>query len=153
MEATEHKIRKALGISSDTYSEMMYEYGCAYLADRKRNLIKDSGCKEDQAEKHMNIFLYSRIWWNWWHREWRVVDRLFLRLQNHTLKDYKTMQSERFKAPSEKEMNLMLDNYFITKDLSKVALVLTDKQMPYNDDTKNILHTGRNKKILPIQWL
>ncbi|PKQ69363.1 hypothetical protein BZG01_00045 [Labilibaculum manganireducens] len=153
MKATEQKLQKALGISSDTYAEMMYEYGCAYLEQRKENLITDCKCKEDQAEKFTAIFRNSTIWWNWWRREWQAVDRLFLRLNEHRMEDYRIMQECHTKIPPLDEVDLILDNHVIIKDLSKAALLLTEKKMPYNDDSKSILYTGRDKKVFPRQWI
>lgn len=147
MKATAAKLQKALGISSDTYAEMMYEYGCAYLAEKEEAMIRDSGCIAEQAKKFNSVFLHSKIWWLWWKREWQVVDRLFLRLQNHCLSDYETLQKGHAKIPPLEEVDMILDNHMIVKDLSKAALILTDKQILNNDDSKSVLHPGRNQKI------
>ena len=120
MQKTENKIRKVLNISSDAYHEMVYEHGCAYLEARKKNLVKDTGCKEEQAEKYTNIYLYSRIWWKWWLREWQAVDRIFLRLECCSAADYITWQENRLKVPHESDIDLILDNYLITKELTNL---------------------------------
>lgn len=147
MKATEQNICKALKISSDTYSEMMYEYGCAYLSDKEEAMIRDSGCVASQAKKFTNVFLHSKIWWNWWRREWQVVDRKFLRLEAHNMTDYKILQEGHAKIPPLEEVDMILDNHVILQDLSKAALILTDKQILNNDDSKSVLHPGRNQKI------
>lgn len=152
MKTTEKNVCKALKIGSNTYSEMMYECGCAYLEERKKNLINDTGCKEENAEKYTAIFRNSKIWWNWWRREWEAVDRKFLRLQNQKLSHYEIMQEGRIKIPPSDDVDLILDNYLIVKELSETALLITtDKQILNNDDSKSILHSRRDKKVFPRQ--
>ncbi|RKE02337.1 hypothetical protein [Marinifilum flexuosum] len=150
MASTENKICKALGISSDTYNEMMYEYGCAYLAKRTQQMIQDSGCIEEQAQKFTNVFRHSKIWWNWWRREWQVVDRKFLRLPKHSMEAYTILQEGAKKIPSQTEVDFVMDNHVITMDLVEDALtILTNKQTTKNDDTKSIFYARRDKKVLP----
>lgn len=144
MATTELKICKALGISSDTYNEMMYEFGCAYLANKAQKMIQDSGCIEEQARKFTNVFLTSKIWWNWWRREWRAVDRKFLRLPYRTIENYMILQEGYEKIPNSNEVDFMMDNYVIIKDLTKEALIQTSKLEFNNDDTKSVLYTRRD---------
>jgi len=117
MTSTEFKICNKLNITADYYINMMYELGCTYLEEKTNNLT-DVGMSLDEAKHHTNPFLFSRIWWNWWMREWMAVDRAFLRQESKSVNDYVDTQSLRIKVPPIDMVNMIISSVKTVKQYS-----------------------------------
>jgi hypothetical protein len=79
-------IEKALGLTTDEYNQLQFEFGCKYLEDQYP--------ANSEYEQYYKQYAYSSKYWSWWKLEWALWEEDLLQFaQQHrfplSLKSYK----------------------------------------------------------------
>lgn len=93
-------ILTVLNITQEQYSTLLFNQGINYL-ERKFDGYPDI----------MQIFSYSKLFWHWYERQYKLVDQLFIIRDNGTLEDYNYAHQNMNNYPSPAISKLIQDDY------------------------------------------